>query len=301
MQRSGDVPAVARVPWGVRLSDLGYASALYEGVFGRPKAGEVRGVLTRQVHRTLWTRIIDRDMPSGARFYENDIAVLVGVSRLPVRDAVALLVEDGLLVRSGKGIQVRYFSPDEVRSLYDYRALLEGHAASRAAAVLDAEAIESLRTEQANLRREFEFARPEPRYVVDFLLADLRLHDTILAACANPNLMNAMRRIRGQLTLFQMDGMRREEDVRAALDEHELILRSLASKDAEGALSTMKQHILGLGNRVATVLASETLGSGRGATDSNGTKEHTDSTHRERNDIPGTGPHRGTGKEGAES
>jgi DNA-binding GntR family transcriptional regulator len=255
MRQSGAPTSTAHAwaPWGCRLSDLGYASALYDAVFGGPDP-EARGALSAQVHRVLWTRIVDRDLLPGTRFFEDDIAALVGVSRVPVRDAVARLVEDGLLVRTGRGIQVRAFRPDEVRALYEYRALLECYATRRAAAVLKAEDLAPLRAEQERLLAALQ--RPEPRYVVDFLLADLRLHDTILAACANGYVVAAMRRIRGQLSLFQTDGMRRERDVRSALDEHLAILLSLGSGDGEEAARAMERHILGVSRRVRTVMGA---------------------------------------------
>ncbi len=249
--REGDAPGPRRgawLPWGGRLSDLGYAAALYEAVFGPPEEPGGRGALGAQVHRMLWTRIVDRDLAPGGRLFEDDIAALARVSRLPVRDAVARLVEDGLLLRRGRGIQVRAFGPEDLDALYAYRALLEAHAAEIAARTVGAAQIEALRDDQRRLRAALD--HPEPRYVVDFLVADLRLHDTVLAAAGNPYVRSALRRIRGQIGLFQADGLRREEDVRRALEEHCALLDGLAAGDGAAAAAAMRRHVLAAGARV---------------------------------------------------
>ncbi len=244
--------ASAWAPWSYRLSDLGYASAVYDAVFGPPSP---RDSLSAQAHRALWTRIVDRDLPAGGRFFEDDAAAWVGVSRLPVREAIARLVEDGLLVRTGRGIRVRVFRPDELRTLYEYRALLEGHAARSAAATIAAEDVEVVRADQDALR--VELGRQDGRCVVDLVLADLRLHDRVLDLCGNAYVVGAMRRIRGQLSLFQTEGLRLQRDVDAVLDEHEAVLTALASGDGWAAAAAMERHVLAASERVRTMLAAE--------------------------------------------
>ena len=68
------------------------------------------------------------------RLIEERVAARLGVSRTPVRQALTMLEAEGLVeMTANKGAMVPSFSAEEVWDIYDLRAVLEGHAARRAA------------------------------------------------------------------------------------------------------------------------------------------------------------------------
>lgn len=76
----------------------------------------------------------------GAKVVEEELASALGVSRVPVRETLAKLVGQGLLVGGGRGqgVRLREYTVEEVRQLYEYREALEGVAAAAAARVATA-------------------------------------------------------------------------------------------------------------------------------------------------------------------
>lgn len=82
----------------------------------------------------LRQRILDGDLPGGARLFEVALASDLGISRTPVREAMARLAEEGLLDRApGGGFLVRAFSLEDAVDAIELRGLLEGAAARLAA------------------------------------------------------------------------------------------------------------------------------------------------------------------------
>lgn len=242
--------AAYSAPWATGLSALRYGESLYARVFpddSRPSDG-----LSARVHQYLWTRIVNRELLPGARFYEADIATQTGVSRVPVREAIARLSDDGLLVRAGRGIQLRQFEEGDVVSLYNFRGVLECHAALIAAETLQPDALASALARQRALATQMR--APDPHYVVSYLVDDLALHAMLVGACANQHLTGALHRIRGMLSLFQTDGMLREEDVQSSLTEHVVILEALARHDGPGAADAVRAHIANARDRIVRAM-----------------------------------------------
>ncbi|WP_330287265.1 GntR family transcriptional regulator [Streptomyces sp. NBC_00576] len=82
-----------------------------------------------QVYEVLAGRVFTGELPAGARLRVRDIAEQVGTSATPVREAVRLLVENGLAVsHPHRGARVREFTIRELIEIYDVRAVLEVEA-----------------------------------------------------------------------------------------------------------------------------------------------------------------------------
>lgn len=78
--------------------------------------------------------ILRGELAPGERVREAEIAERLGISRMPVRQALPVLANEGLLVRSGqRGFAVRAFSAHESIDALRLRALMEGYAARRLA------------------------------------------------------------------------------------------------------------------------------------------------------------------------
>ncbi|MBI2842883.1 MAG: GntR family transcriptional regulator, partial [Armatimonadetes bacterium] len=101
---------------------------LREGSLFSRKDGE------RAAYSEIKQRIIDGRLPLGSRLVLRNLAQELGVSLIPVVEAVRMLERDGLVanVRSrgpGRGAQVRTWTRDEIVDLFKIRASLEALAA----------------------------------------------------------------------------------------------------------------------------------------------------------------------------
>ena len=84
-------------------------------------------------------RILDGHYAAGQPLRQDALAEELGVSRIPVREALVQLEAEGLLkLHAHKGAIVTAFSPEDVEELFAFRSLLEPHLLERSAARLDA-------------------------------------------------------------------------------------------------------------------------------------------------------------------
>ena len=91
-------------------------------------------VLARELARALESAIIFGDLPPEARLTEDDLAQRYRVSRSPVREALRLLEQDGLVLREARrGFWVAPTSRRDLDEVYSCRIALEGLAAEQAA------------------------------------------------------------------------------------------------------------------------------------------------------------------------
>lgn len=95
-----------------------------------PFEGESPGQsLAQQVREEILRLILLGEIRAGQRLSEPDIAKRLGVSRVPVREALRSLQPTGLVVsKLNSGVFVRQLTPAEIHDLYEMRGLLDGHA-----------------------------------------------------------------------------------------------------------------------------------------------------------------------------
>ncbi len=106
----------------------------------------------RRVHAELRRRILDGLIPPGAWLRQEELAAELAVSRMPVREALSLLGEEGLVeLMPHRGARVPALSLEELEEIYAARMGLEGLAARHAALRIDAGALETLRLDLPRL------------------------------------------------------------------------------------------------------------------------------------------------------
>lgn len=90
--------------------------------------------LARRIRDALMDRILSGKLRPGTRLKDNEIAASFGTSNTPVREALRLLVRDGLVeILPYRGCTVRSIDLQEVQELFGLRTVLEGYAVRQAA------------------------------------------------------------------------------------------------------------------------------------------------------------------------
>jgi DNA-binding GntR family transcriptional regulator len=106
-----------------------------------------------QVAARIRQAIIAGDLRPGERLRQDDIADDLGVSRIPVREAIIALDREGWLrVESNRGAYVAALEADDVRDHYELRGLVLGLVARRATAVVADHEIEGLSQRHRDMR-----------------------------------------------------------------------------------------------------------------------------------------------------
>jgi DNA-binding GntR family transcriptional regulator len=103
------------------------------------------------------TLVLTGKLRSGDRLDRNEIAAELGVSRVPVQEAVVALEHDGVLsTRYHRGAYVERFDDDVVRETHELYGVLNGLASARAATAADPKVLDGLRTQLDALRAGVE-------------------------------------------------------------------------------------------------------------------------------------------------
>lgn len=213
--------------------------------------------LYRQIAEQISTLIDRREFPAGSRLpAERELAVLLGVSRTSVREAIIALELAGRVeVRVGTGIFVLGPPPESQREAsaetigddapgpFDVlaaRALLEGETAALAARHARKADIVALREKIAQMREHENDAGERDA-------ADRRFHIQIAEMTGNSALPLAIANLwdlRGGEIWTRIEAYFHTPALRAkTLTDHEAIVAALEGHDADGARDAMHRHL----------------------------------------------------------
>ena len=199
------------------------------------RSGRGAPPLRDQVAAELRSRIADGRVAPGERLYEKAIAEELGVSRIPVREAIRMLQSEGLVsVQPRRGVLVRRLNRQAVQDLFDIREALEVLAARLAAE----------RADQAALRQLGELAEVGRRALDDgddqaIAASNTAFHDSIYRLAGNALIPEVLDPLMGRLHwLFRQN----IEPERVFL-EHQELYRAVAAHDPDRAADVALRHI----------------------------------------------------------
>jgi DNA-binding GntR family transcriptional regulator len=139
-----------------------------------------------------------------------------------------------------RGATVRSYTVDDLREIYSLRALLEGHAARRAAQWMTPEALDRLR----EMCERFSQLRASDAPVTELVAENVAFHDAIMAAAGSPRLADIARRVVEMPLIYRTYTWYSPEQRHNAEREHFRLLRAFEMRDADRAELVMKHHIL---------------------------------------------------------
>jgi DNA-binding GntR family transcriptional regulator len=173
----------------------------------------------------------------GERLVEDALSAELGISRVPIREALRLLAGDGLvIVRPNRGASVAAISPDIAEDLVEVRATLEGLNAKLAARHHEPGIVAELRAVLAEGNRAARAAS-----VADLVRLNGDFHDKLAEAGGNAILWDIMRTLRDRTGIV----FARNTAVRAVQDwdEHSRILAAVIDGDEELASLLATRHV----------------------------------------------------------
>ena len=198
-----------------------------------------RKTLHQRGYEALLHLIASGALPPGAQLDEQSLAVRLGISRTPIRAAIARLMQEGLLVSLPyRGTFVRSFTAQEIDGLYHARAALEALAAREAAARMTEEQIATIRA----LLDECQAAL-DAGDVAAFGQADARFHRALADASGNTTVVELLESLRLRVQVLR-DLANNEPGLRErTATERKLILDALERRDGDAAALLLEGHI----------------------------------------------------------
>jgi DNA-binding GntR family transcriptional regulator len=197
-------------------------------------------LLPSAVADLLREQIISGVLAARERLVETSLAERLEVSRGPIREALKLLVEEGLVVNlPRRGASVVELAPRDVRELYDYRAAIESRAVRLAvAAGPESAAVDEL---EALVRRVAEAADRGDAAGAREL--DLVFHESLYALAGNRRLLAAFRRLVPSLRLVNRSRYELFHSLQEAPQEHWPIIEAIRRGDGAGAEREIDRHL----------------------------------------------------------
>ncbi|APF34258.1 GntR family transcriptional regulator [Microbacterium paludicola] len=190
----------------------------------------------RRIAHALRERIITGDIAMGDKLGERDVALQLGVSRVPVREALQLLESEGFVSSSHRRAAIVHtFTLDDAVELFDMRMQLEPFAASLAARNAAAGA------DTTHLVAALEVAHVAHDEDAPASTRNSDLHEEIFALAGHRLLL----RMSGQLTgrtrwLFRLTP---ERDTERRWDEHDEIVEAILGGHADLAFALAAAHV----------------------------------------------------------
>ncbi|MDT7777072.1 MAG: hypothetical protein QOC67_5996 [Pseudonocardiales bacterium] len=198
----------------------------------------------RALHYLRETVLVDPSA-QGTFLNEVELATRIGVSRTPVREALLLLVADGLIeMLPGRGAYVPPMTGRQIRELMELRGVLERHAASRVLAerAVPLAALRAVLAEQEGLATGGHDGDLE--IATAFIDRDMVFHQALVDAAGNTMLARTYAGLRvrqrrvGVAALFRSANRQR-----AVCGEHGRIVEALAAGDEPAALRAIDEHL----------------------------------------------------------
>jgi DNA-binding GntR family transcriptional regulator len=197
--------------------------------------------------------VLDGTYPPGARLIERKIASDVGVSHIPVREALAMLAEEGLVERlPHRGARVVSMDARKIDELSKLRLLLEQFVVE----CVQANWTPASRKELGAIVAEMVGAARSKRRDTLFAL-DVQFHQRLWEIADNSILLEVVSELRGRINYFLSVAIRAlgpDESLEHA-ESHMHLLDAIDSGDRQKATSAMADHI-----ETATTRIDATLG-----------------------------------------
>lgn len=194
-----------------------------------------------KAYETLRGEILDGVLRPGTVLAEVEQANRLGVSRTPLREALARLTADRLVTAlSGRGLVVSEISPDNIVGLYELRQALEGQAAMLAARRRDDVPFRRLRDRLAQapaLLEQGDEGLREYFAIVDDI--DLAIDDAV----DNEYLVAALQNVRLHSSRIRRLASHDHDRLRQAASEHLLIVEAIVAGDASLASHATHVHL----------------------------------------------------------
>ncbi|MBN1666740.1 MAG: GntR family transcriptional regulator [Anaerolineales bacterium] len=213
--------------------------------------------LYEKVSDHLRTAILNGEIRPGEWIRQKRIAEELGVSQMPVREALKELASEGLVEHVPyRGVRVVRLSGDDIADLYAQRACLESRATRAAAEKITAEELQNLR----DLQKQLE-ANLAPENLQTYRDLNRQFHQIIYYSSGRDYLIRTLDQMWSAFPtmLFSNFSQTSNQPIttrdQSDIHEHLAILAALEARDPERAEKAMFEHIQSASKAFQTIIA----------------------------------------------
>ena len=199
-------------------------------------ASSIAQTTSSAVTRLLRQALDQGRWASGEALRQEEIAAELGVSRVPVREALFQLQAEGLLrMVPNKGMYVRTVNAADLRELFRLRSLIEADVLAQAVPLHTTASFNRLETIQAALDKASS--------VADWIAGDREFHEALYAPAQRGESMDIVRRLRFQVDRYYFARLKPGTRAQGWQEEHHALIRAVRRRDAKAALKVLQAHL----------------------------------------------------------
>lgn len=189
-------------------------------------------LLRERVYVAVKRWIVDGILLPGERVRDIELADRLGVSRMPVREALTRLADEGFVqMAANRWTRVAPADPDDAGRIYPLVWTLEALAIRLAAPHLGDGAVAKMRKSNERLRRAIE-----AHDAVAASRADRELHAVYVELTGNPELIEILSSLKAKLRRLEIVYFGGSVIAGRSADEHDELINAIAARDVEAAV-----------------------------------------------------------------
>ena len=191
-----------------------------------------------QAHRRLVGDIVEGRLAPGQQLLETALAKELGVSRTPVREALLLLVHEGLAVSTPSGLMVTQLTMRDVQDLMQTAQVLNGLACRLAARRGTEQQMQKLEELMVRLERA-----ADQDDIPGWIPTDRQLHKQIQVMADNRSLLRFASQLDAILARIRPLAIKQPGRLHHSMLEHRLVVDAIRMRDADSAERAMRAHL----------------------------------------------------------
>lgn len=195
--------------------------------------------LREAVYGAVKKAILDGSLAPGRRLTSEKLAEQLGVSRMPVREALRKLENEGFVsVYAGRYIEVASIRREELLEEYALREAIEGLAARLAAKHRTEQDIETMRFHAQRMRTALEKAD-----IAAMVAANDDFHAVLFEATRNRKIKEVMNLLWKSMHMLSGKSLRNRTWAEEAVNEHLELVAAIDARDGEMAETLSREHV----------------------------------------------------------
>lgn len=206
--------------------------------------------LSDEVTERLHNAIREGSLQPGTRLVEQEIAEFLAVSRIPVREAIQRLVEEGLVRKTPRrGAYVYLPSPHEIEEISSLRVVLERFVVERVIERWQPEYEVALRRIVAEMRRAAEQGNVSQVHEQDY-----RFHYALWGFADHSIMLEVVSSMRARINrfLYEATSALPPDELTLHVDGHDALIAIFKTGSVVAAQAEITKHILGAKQRILT-------------------------------------------------
>lgn len=206
----------------------------------------------QHVYKYLRDSILSGKLRGGERLSQDEIARHLGVSRMPIREAIKRLDSEGLVVTSPhRGTTVTTLGPEAVLELFEMRGALEGLAVSLAIRSMEEKSLGEFFGHLEEHLQRLDRVKSNPTL---WIQRHEEFHDNICKAAHRPYLAATIRKLRQSVAPYIRLYLSAYKEAEMPGFDHRTLLEAMKRGDPVHAETMMREHVVSAANGVIEFL-----------------------------------------------